>query len=183
MRFVVWLCLLVLFPLTACVHTIHVNPLPSEPATARIPRAAQVIVGRLSIEGADHRPGITLLEWPHRDLAQAIIEYVQRRETFSSVSATPADLALSIGTKLAMKSRERYRYSIQLQAEMRESSGPVKTYVVERDAEGSTVRWVTASDRDPIEKALQLALDDLLTQVEGDRSLYMPDTARPGKGR
>ena len=183
MRLAVWVCLLLLFPLTACMRTIHVNPLPSEPATATIPRAVQVIVGRLSIEGADHMPGITLLEWPHRDLSRAIIEYVQRRETFSSVSATPADLALAITTKLAMRSRQRYRYFIQLQAEMRDGSRPVKMYVVERDAEGSTVRWVTASDRDPIEKALQLALDDLLTQIEEDRSLFMADTGRPAKVR
>jgi hypothetical protein len=41
-------------------------------------------------------------------------------------------------------------------------------------AAGSSVRWVTASDRDPIEAALQSALDDLLTQIESDRSLYLP---------
>lgn len=176
-----WLLLILLTTLIGCQHTIHVNPLPSEPTTNKIPQAVQVMVGPLSIEGADHMPGITLLEWPHRDLNQALIQYVQRRETFTSVSATPADLTLTIATKLSMKSRERYRYAIQLQAEMREAMRPIKSYVVEQEAEGSVVRWVTASDRDPIEQALQLALDDLLTQIEADRALFTAPSGRTGK--
>jgi len=172
---------MLLSSLTGCQHTIHVNPLPLEPTAIKIPRDAQVIVGPLSIEGADHMPGIALLQWPHRDLSQAVLGYLQGRETFSSVAATPADLALAIATKLAMKSRERYRYSIRLQAEMRETTRAIKTYVAEKEAEGSTVRWVTASDRDPIEKALQLALDDLLTQIETDRALYLTETGHKGK--
>jgi len=176
-----WFVFLLLSSLTGCQHNIHVNPLPSEPTAINIPRDLQVIVGPLSIEGADHMAGIALLKWPHRDLSQAVVEYLQRRETFSSVAATPADLALAIATKLAMRSRERYRYSIRLQAEMRETTRAIKTYVEEKEAEGSTVRWVTASDRDPIEKALQLALDDLLTQIEADRALYVPGAGRTAK--
>jgi hypothetical protein len=126
-------------------------------------------------------PGITLLEWPHRDLSHAFIQYVQQRETFSSVSTNPADLMLNVTTKLSMKSRERYRYRIQLEAEIREPSNPIKTYLVEHEVAGSFVRWVTASDRDPIEAALQLALDDLFTQIETDRLLYVMSTGRSGR--
>jgi hypothetical protein len=57
---------------------------------------------------------------------------------------------------------------------MSESDQAVKAYLVEQVAVGSAVRWVTASDRDPIEAALQAALDDLLARIEADRSLYLP---------
>lgn len=116
--------------LMGCQHTIHVNPLPSEPTSTKIPRSVQLIVGPLSIEGADHMPGITLLKWPHRDLNQALIQYIQQRDTFASVSATPADLTLVIATKLSMTSRERYHYAVTLQAETRETTRSIKAYVV-----------------------------------------------------
>lgn len=138
-------------------------------------------VGPLSLEGADHMPGIALLEWKHHDLSQALIRYVRQRETFSSVSTDPADLTLRITTKLAMASRDHYRYRIRLQAEMSETAQAIKAYLVEHEATGSSVRWITASDRDPIEAALQLALDDLLTQIEADRSLYVAGKRQPAK--
>ena len=173
--------IILLASLAGCVHTIHVNPLPSAPTGNRIPRAVQIIVGPLSIIGADHMPGITLLEWSHRDLSQALIQYVERRGTFNAVSTGPSDLAMTIVTRLSMASRERYRYRIQLQVEMRETTQPIKTYLTEHEAEGSLVRWVTASDRDPIEAALQRALDDVFTQIEADRSLYATNAGRTGK--
>lgn len=166
--------------LTGCVHRIQVNPLPAGSASTTIPKSLRIAVGPLSLEGADHRQGITLLEWPHRDLSQAIIEYARRRQTFSSVFTASADLTLYITTKLALASRQnRYHYQIRLQAEMSEGERPVKSYRAERTAAGSVVRWVTASDRDPIESALQLALDDLFAQIEADRSLYADGTDRP----
>lgn len=164
--------LLLLAAVTGCAHTIHVTPLPAAPTADKIPRSVQLVVGPLSIVGADHMPGITLLEWSHRDLSQALRQYAERRETFSSLSTTQADLTMAIATRLSMASRERYRYRIQLQAEMREAARPIKTYLAEQEAEGSRVRWVTASDRDPIERALQGALDDLFAQIEADRALY-----------
>ena len=167
--------ILLLTVLTGCVHRIHVNPLPVAPASMTIPRSLQIAVGPLAIEGADHMPGIALLDWRHRDLSQALIRYVQHRGTFSSVSTDSAELTLRITTKLALASRQnRYHYRVRLQAEMSETGQPIKAYRAEHVAAGSSVRWVTASDRDPIEAALQAALDDLLAQIEADRSLYLP---------
>jgi hypothetical protein len=37
---------------------------------------------------------------------------------------------------------------------------------------GSRVRWITASDQDPIAAAVQAALDDLFAQIEEDAALY-----------
>lgn len=175
------LLILLLILHTGCVHRIQVNPLPSGPTSTTISRSLQIAVGPLSIEGADHMPGIALLEWPHRDLSQALIRYVQQRNTFTSVSTNPADLTLRITTKLALTSRDRYHYRIRLQTEMSETTQLIKAYLVEHVAAGSSVRWVTASDRDPIEAALQLALDDLLTQIETDRALYVLGKERPAK--
>jgi hypothetical protein len=164
---------LLLILLTGCVHRIHVNPLPTGPASTTIPRSLQIVVGPLALEGADHRPGITLLEWPHHDLTQAIVRYARRRETFSSVFTNPADLTLHIATKLALADRQgRYHYHIRMQAEIREGDRLVKAYLAEHTAAGSLARWVTASDRNPIESALQLALDDVFSRIETDRSLY-----------
>lgn len=166
--------------LAGCVHHIRVNPLPSGPASATIPRSLQIVVGPLQTEGADHMPGIALLEWPHHDLSRALVRYAQQRGTFGSVSTGQADLTLAVATTLSMKSRERYRYRIRLDAEMREQTRSIKTYLVEQEVEGSFARWVTASDRDPIEAALQLALDELFARIENDRTLYTT-SAQPAK--
>lgn len=158
---------------TGCVHRIHVNPLPTGSASTTIPRSLQITVGPLTLEGADHRPGITLLDWPHQDLSQAIIRYARRRETFSSVFTNSADLTLHIATKLALTDRQgRYHYRIRLQGEIHEGDRLVKTYLAEHTTAGSVARWITASDREPIESALQLALDDVFSRIEADRPLY-----------
>lgn len=129
------------------------------------------------MEGPDHRPGIAMLEWRHVDLNQTVLQYLQHRGTFASVSPEPADLTLRVSTKLILTSRSGlYRYRIVLQAEMSEASGLIKSYRAEQTAVGSSVRWVTASDRDPIEIALQGVLEDLMRQIEADRPIYISQT-------
>jgi hypothetical protein len=49
---------------------------------------------------------------------------------------------------------------------------PTKSYVVQKETVGSRVRWVTASDQEPIAAAVQAALDDLFAQIEEDAALY-----------
>jgi hypothetical protein len=166
------LILLLILP-TGCVHRIQVQPFPAGPASTTIPKSIQIVVGAPALEGADHRPGITFLEWPHHDLRQAVIQYAQHRGTFSSVLTDHAEVMLRIGTKLALVSRQgRYHYHIRVQAETSEADRLIKTYLAEGSAPGSVARWVTDSDRDPIESALQLALDDLFAKIEADHSLY-----------
>jgi hypothetical protein len=176
----VGILVLLLILLTGCVHHIHVNPLPTGPASTTIPRSLQITIGPLALEGADHRPGITLLDWPHHDLSQAIIRYARRRETFGSVFTNPADLTLHMTTKLALTDRQgRYHYRIRLQAEIHERDRLIKTYLVEHTTVGSVARWLTASDREPIESALQLALDDVISRIEADRPLYTDRVVTP----
>lgn len=165
---------LILILSVGCTHRIDVNPLPSNQATTPIPRVLHLIIDTPALEGADHRPGITLLEWPQENLDQAILQYVEHRHTFDSVSANQGNLTLHITTKLVLTSRKgRYHYQIHLHAEMREEERPVKTYLAEATVPGSLARWVTASDRDPTNAAIQMALDDLFTQIEQDRSRYV----------
>ncbi|MDK2741613.1 MAG: hypothetical protein NDI90_01785 [Nitrospira sp. BO4] len=155
-------------------------PLQATPSSTTIPRSLQALVKPISTEGADHRPGITMLEWPNRDVSQAIFGFLQQRATFTSVSSDPADLTLVIATKLSLSSRQNlYHYRISLQAEMSKAAKPMKSYLVEQTAVGSSVRWVTASDRAPIAAALQLALEDLMGKIEADRLLYIDPTERP----
>ena len=163
-----------------CVHRIQVTPLPISVSSITIPRTLQAVVSPIAMEGADHRPGIALLEWPHLDLKQAVVRYLQQRGTFASVSPDPADLTLRVATKLTLTSRGGlYQYRVVLQAEMSEAAGIMKSYRAEHTAAGSSVRWVTASDRNPIETALQGALEDLMRQVEEDRALYLSRTEQP----
>jgi hypothetical protein len=174
--------ILILILSAGCVHRIHVNPLPTSPASATIPRSLQLTVSALALEGADHRPGIIFLEWPTHDLSQAIIRYARQRGTFSSVSSGSADWRLHMTSKLALTSRQgRYHYHVRLQGEMSQEDQPVKTYLTEQTVAGSMARWVTASDRNPIEAALQLALDDLFGWIEADRALYVgqPERSSP----
>ena len=172
--------LLILTALPGCLHRIEVHPVPSHPANSAIPRLLQVAISSLTIHGADHMPGITLLEWRTPDLSRATMEYIRKRGTFAAVSEGPADLVMKLTARLSLIARGPYIYHIRLQADMGTAPDPIKSYDVERSATGSSVRWVTASDRDPIEAALQLALEDLLANIESDRSLYL--NKEPSRG-
>lgn len=163
-----------------CVHRIQVTPLPQNASSIIIPRTLQAVISPVSMEGPDHRPGIVLLEWSHLDLKQAVLRYLQQRGTFTSVSFDSADLTLRMATKLTLTARSNlYHYRIGLQAEMSEGVRPIKSYRAEHTAVGSSVRWVTASDRDPVEIALQAALEDLMRQIEADRPIYINPAEQP----
>ena len=163
-----------------CAHRIQVWPLPAGVSSITIPRTLQAVIGPIAMEGADHRPGIALLEWSHLDLRQAVLRYLQQRGTFTSVSPDPANLTLRVATKLVLTSRSGlYHYRIVLHAEVSEEARLIKSYRAEHTAAGSSVRWVTASDRDPIETALQGALEELMRQIEEDGAIYLSRTEQP----
>jgi hypothetical protein len=156
-----------------CIHRIHVTPAPPTVSPTAIAHSLQVIVPFLAVEGADHRPGITLLDWPTQDLRSAVINYIQSRQSFASVSDKPADLTLTVKAWLTMRSRGNYRYSLRLESALSPLEKlPIKSYLVEKEAVGSSVRWITASDQTPIAEVVQAALDDLLSQIEADHLLY-----------
>jgi hypothetical protein len=179
---IIFLLLSLWVGVTSCVHTIHVAPLPDRPSSAGIPRSLQLITSAPSLEGADHRPGITLLKWSQSDLHQAILGYLQQRGTFASVSGEPGDLTLRVATQLSLTSRRGlYHYRIVLQGEMSEAEQPINSYRVEHTVAGSSVRWVTDSDRVPIETALRLALEDLTGEIEKNRPLYLKPTDKSGQ--
>ncbi|MEP6934616.1 MAG: hypothetical protein ABI988_11825, partial [Nitrospirota bacterium] len=157
-----------------CVHRIHVTPAPPTVSPTAIAQSLQVIVPFLAVEGADHRPGIALFDWPSQDLGSAAIHYIRSRQSFASVSDTPADLTLTVKAWLTLRSTEHYRYSLRLESVLAASEKrPIKSYLVQKEAVGSSVRWVTASDQTPIAETVQAALDDLLSQIEADHLLYV----------
>jgi len=118
-------------------------------------------------------PGIALFEWPAQDLRSAAIDYIQSRQTFTSVGDRPADLTLTVKAWLTMRSHGNYRYSLRLESDLGPSEKPpIKSYLVEKETVGSRVRWITASDQTPVAEAVQAALDDLLSQIEADHLLY-----------
>jgi hypothetical protein len=146
---------------------------PPAVSPTTIARSLQVIVPFLAVKGADHMPGIALLEWPTQDLQTAAIDYIQSRRSFASVSDKPADLTLTVKAWLTMRSHDKYHYRVRLESVLGSSEKPaIKSYLVEKETAGSSVRWVTASDQTPIADAVQAALDDLLTQIEADHLLY-----------
>jgi hypothetical protein len=156
-----------------CVHRIHVTAAPPPVPPVTIAQSLQVSVSFLALEGADHRRGITLLEWPAEDLRSAVTDYIRSRQTFTFVGPGPADLTLTVKGWLKMRSRNNYHYSLRLESTLGPSGKPpIKSYLVEKETVGSSVRWITASDQSPIAEAVQAALDDLLTQIEADHLLY-----------
>jgi hypothetical protein len=156
-----------------CVHRIHITSVPSAVAPVTIERSVQVVVPFIAIEGADHRRGITLFEWPAQDLHSAAIDYIQLRRTFAAVGDRPADLTFTVKAWLTMRSRERYHYHLRLESALGPSGHPpIKSYLVEKETIGSSVRWVTASDQNPIAEAVLAALDELLAKIEADYLLY-----------
>lgn len=118
-------------------------------------------------------PGIAMLDWPARDLRQAIVEYGRQRGTFRAVDEDQGSLILTVNAWLWVRSREAYRYTVQLESDLGATGKPpTKSYTVRKEAVGSRVRWVTATDQDPIANAVQAALDDLFMQIEADAALY-----------
>jgi hypothetical protein len=165
-----------------CAHKIHVTPIPPIVAEIPIPYSVQVIVPFLALQGADHMPGIALLQWPAKDLRTAAIGYIQQRRTFVSAGDASSDLTLTMKAWLSLLSRGEYRYTLRLETDLGPAGQPtLKSYVVQKEAVGSSVRWITASDQDPIGQVVQAAFDDLLTQIEADRALYRASKTGEGK--
>ncbi len=164
---------------TGCVHKIHITPVSSETASAPFPASVQLEVPFLAIEGADHMPGISLLEWPAKDLRQAIIQYFTQRQTFTTLGPDPADLKLVVKAWLTLRAPDRYLYRVHLESDLSFSGqAPLKTYAAEGEALGSSVRWITASDQEPIAEATAQALQQLANQIEQDRDLIIKDNRR-----
>jgi hypothetical protein len=167
-----FLCAWCLLSLEACTHNIHVAPVAST-ASASIDQTLRVAVPLLALQGPDRMPDIALLEWPAADLRRAIVEYARQRGTFRAAGEDQGSLTLSIRAWLWVRSREAYRYTVHLESALGPAGKPpVKSYVVQKEAVGSRIRWVTASDQDPIGAAVQAALDDLFMQIEDDAALY-----------
>jgi hypothetical protein len=157
--------------ITGCVHRIHVNPVPETTASRSLPFNVAIDVPFVAMEGADHMPGIVLLEWPPEDLRDGIIDYIRKRGTFASVGKEPGDMRLTVKTWLTLRAPDDYIYHLHMEADLGKPNGsPIGSYVAGAQAKGSTVRWVTASDREPIETATTQALDNLLSQIEADAS-------------
>ncbi|WP_447601828.1 hypothetical protein [Nitrospira sp. Nam80] len=116
-------------------------------------------------------PGIVLLEWPPEDLRDGIISYIEKRGTFASVGSEAGPFILTVKTWLTLRAPDHYVYHLHLEAELaKRNEPPIGSYVASSQAKGSIVRWVTASDRNPIQSATSQALDSLLAQIEADRS-------------
>lgn len=157
---------------SGCVHKIHLTIPAQGTSTAPIPVNAQLEVPFLAIEGADHMPGIPLLEWPVKDFRRTITDYFIQRHTFNSISPDPAELRVVVKAWLTLRAPDRYLYRVHLESEVSvPGHTPIKAYVAEGEALGSSVRWVTASDQDPIAEATSQALEQLATQLEADRDM------------
>jgi hypothetical protein len=117
-------------------------------------------------------PGITLLEWPVKDLYQATLDYFTQRQTFARIGTEPAELRLVIRAWLTLRAPERYVYRLHLESDLSfHGQAPLKTYIAEGEALGSSVRWTTLSDQEPIAEATAQALRELATQIEQDREI------------
>ncbi len=149
-----------------CVHRIHVTPAPPAVSTAPIARSLQVVVPFLAVEGADRMPGIALFEWPARDLRAAVIDYVQSRQTFASVSDKPGDLTMTVKVWLRLRAGDRYQYKLRLETTISPSKKPqAGVFALKKDATESSIQWRTDSYQPPIAEMAQAAPDDPLAKI------------------
>lgn len=117
-------------------------------------------------------PGIPLLEWPVKDLRRTALDYFTQRQTFRSVGLEPAALRLVIKAWLSLRASDRYVYRIHLESDLSFSrQKSIRTYAAEAEAVGSSVRWTTASDQQPITEATIEALRQLALQIEQDQEI------------
>lgn len=124
-------------------------------------------------------PGIPLLEWPVKDLRRAITEYLTQRQTFTAIGPDPADMRLVVKAWLMLRAPDRYLYRVHLESDLSFSGQPpLKTYAAEGEALGSSVRWITSSDQEPIAEATSQALHQLAVQIEQDRELILKGTTQ-----
>ena len=164
---------------TGCVHRIHLSPFAGDVATASIPMTVHLDMPFLAIEGADHMPGIPLLEWPVKDLRGAALDYFTQRQTFRAIGLESGELRLVIKAWLTLRAPERYLYRVHLESELSlPGQKPLKTYAVEGEAFGSSVRWSTDSDQQPITEATTEAFRQLAFQIEQDREIILKGISR-----
>lgn len=157
-----------------CVHHIHLPSLLGDVANAPIPVTVQLDMPFLAIEGADHMPGIPLLEWPVKDLRRVTLDYFAQQQTFTAVGLEPAELRLIIKAWLTLRAPDRYLYRIHLESDLSlPGQNPFKSYVAEGETIGSSVRWTTVSDQQPITEATTEALRQLTSQIEQDREIII----------
>jgi hypothetical protein len=126
-------------------------------------------------------PGIPLLEWPSKDLQQTIIEYFTQRQTFTSIGTEAGDMRLVVKAWLTCFARltatstgsilESDLVCFRTRPRSRHTRPKVKPI-------GSSVRWVTASDQEPIAEATAQALHQLAIQIEQDREFVIKSTHR-----
>jgi hypothetical protein len=155
--------------MVGCVHRIHVHPTPETTASRVFPFSVSVQVPFVALEGADHMPGIVLLEWPREDLQSAIIQYIQQRGTFASVGTEAGDMILTVKGWLTLRAPDHYVYYLHLEADIGKSGKPaVGSYAADSQATGSIVRWTIRTEGEPIQSAVQQALDRLLSAIEAD---------------
>jgi hypothetical protein len=146
-----------------------VTPEPEPTTSPPFPVSLKIEVPFLALEGADHMPGIVMLKWPPEDLRDAIVRYMQKRGSFAAVSNESGDLILAVKTWLVLRAPDQYVYTLHLEADLsKPGQALMKTYVAEAEAVGTSVRWVTASDEEPINIATGAALHQLISQIESD---------------
>lgn len=168
--------LLVFLPvlLSGCLHIIHVTPDPDQISSDPIQLSLKVQVTEFYREGPGRRQEIYYLDWPREDFEQGVIDYIRKRRSFAEEGAGQAELTLALIAWLIMESRDRYGFTLILEATLMPPKGPpIKSYVVRATAVGPRVRWTTASDARPINEVVRLTLNDLLAQIEQDRQLII----------
>lgn len=165
---------------SGCLHVIHVTPEPDQVGSDPIPLSLKVQVTGFYQEGPGRRQEIYYLDWPRQDFERGVIDYIRKRRSFAEVGAGQPELTLALNAWLIMEFRDRYAFKLILEAILMTPKGPaLKSYVVRAKAEGPRVRWTTASDAQPINEVVRLTLNDLLAQIEQDRTFILKKAGGP----
>jgi hypothetical protein len=177
--------------LSACSQIVY-SPGPVVPTKQPLPYSAKLTVAHVGTYLV--KPGATMsadprlsnhvtgetydARLPQRDWEQAILRYLDARKTFAQVSTRgPADLELTLHVNVYIDPGVLFQYRHIYMARVDATVGDpqshlaLQSYTGQGKAFGEVSRDGPEDDRDPINLAVQMALNDLFGKMEQDAGM------------
>ncbi len=179
-----------LWLVSACSHVVY-QPTPVVPTKSPLPYSAKVRL--VNIESYVVEPGATMIADPRvenrvtgvglplssnrKEWEKSVADYLADRKTFtylSTDSQTDVDLSLRLSIYIDPGVQWKFNHMYVARAEaalVNPRSGRLLNYLGYGKAAGEVSRGGAGDDRDPMNQAVQSALNDLFGKVEQDARL------------
>jgi len=185
-----WLPLAFLWLVSACSHVVY-QPTPVVPTKSPLPYSAKVRL--VNIESYLVEPGATMIADPRlenrvtgvglplsssrKEWEKSVGDYLVDRKTFtylSTDSQTDVDMSLRLNIYIDPSVQWKFNHVYVARAEaafVNPRSGRLLNYLGYGKAAGDVSRGGAGDDRDPMNEAVQSALNDLFGKMEQDARL------------